>query len=202
MTERVMIFIDGSNFYFSLKRFARKTSPFNFSRLAELCCGSRKLVRIYYHSAPVHQEHDLEAYEGQRRFFAHLEEEPNIELVLGRLEDRWLKLTYRDYTGLFGEELAKIIYEQKQELSIRYHVQKAVDTIIAVNMLDFAVNDSYDIAILITGDGDFDKPIEVVKKRNKRVEVGFFKQYFSDALRVACNECIYLDQFISSCFYS
>lgn len=27
MTERVMIFIDGSNFYFGLKRFAEKLAP-------------------------------------------------------------------------------------------------------------------------------------------------------------------------------
>lgn len=196
-----MVFIDGSNFYFGLKRFAGRTSPFNFGKLAELCCGSRNLISIYYHTAPIHQEHDLEAYEAQRHFLAHLEENPDIKLVVGRLEDRWLTLNYPAYIALFGEELAKIIHEQKGELRVRYHVQKAVDTIMAVNMLDFAVNDSYDTAILITGDGDFDKPIEAVRKRNKRVEAGFFKQYFSDALRAVCDECIYLDQFISSCFY-
>ena len=48
--ERVVIFIDGSNFYHGLKSNHHKTA-INFEKLANKLAGGRKLVRTYYYNA-------------------------------------------------------------------------------------------------------------------------------------------------------
>lgn len=199
MSERAIVFIDGSNFYFGLKRFCRKTSPFDFVEFARRCCGQRELKRIYYHTAPEHQQCDPRGYKEQRSFFSHLRNS-GVEIVLGRLEDRKLRLDKDELIRLLGEDLGNMVYEQKGEIVVSYHRTKSVDTGIAVNMLDFAVDEEYDVAILVTGDGDFDSPIEAVKRRGKQVEVAFFKSFFPRALRPVCDACIYVDDFIWDCF--
>ncbi len=58
--------------------------------------------------------------------------------------------------------------------------QKEVDVGIAVEMLMHAVNDHYDVAILISGDRDFNPAIKQVQRLGKRVEVAAFRGNISD----------------------
>ena len=52
--------------------------------------------------------------------------------------------------------------------------QKGVDVELACDMLTFAIKDYYDVAILISGDGDFVPVVERVKDLGKIVEVASF----------------------------
>ena len=60
--------------------------------------------------------------------------------------------------------------------------QKEVDVSIAIDMFRHAVDDNYDVAILISGDRDFIPAIEGVQKLGKRVEVAAFRNTVSDAV--------------------
>jgi uncharacterized LabA/DUF88 family protein len=60
--------------------------------------------------------------------------------------------------------------------------QKEVDVSIAVEMLMHAVNDHYDVAILISGDRDFIPAIRAVQNLGKKVEVAAFKDNISDEM--------------------
>lgn len=58
--------------------------------------------------------------------------------------------------------------------------QKEVDVSIAVEMLMHAVNDHYDVAVLISGDRDFIPAIRAVQNLGKKVEVAAFRNNASD----------------------
>ena len=64
-------------------------------------------------------------------------------------------------------------------------LEKNVDTQISSDMVLHAALGHYDTAILISNDGDYTSALENVKKLGKRVEVLFFKGYFSGSLRNA-----------------
>ncbi len=52
--------------------------------------------------------------------------------------------------------------------------QKEVDMALATEMLVGALRDSYDVAILVSGDRDFVPAVERIRAEGKRVEVAFF----------------------------
>lgn len=155
--ERVVIFIDGSNFYFGCKSLLGRANV-DFYRLSLLLAGNRKLIRTYYYNVPLNKESDETKYKKQQKFFEWLKKTPYLELRLGRLVNR---------SGVFME--------------------KGVDVHIAIDMLTLAWNNVYDTAILITGDGDFVEAVKSVKERGKHVENVYFKATQSNALRDACD---------------
>lgn len=70
--ERVMIFIDGSNFYHGLKGNNCSTK-IDFYKLSKLLTGNRrKLITTYYYNAAYNQKDDPQKYADQLKFFARL----------------------------------------------------------------------------------------------------------------------------------
>jgi len=162
--ERVMVFIDGSNFYRCLKnQFG--TASVDFLKLALLLCGDRKLIRVYYYNAVVRREDGEERYRDQQRFFERLRDVPYLELRLGRLEKR-------------GSTV----------------VEKGVDVTIATDMLRRAYSNAYDTAILVSGDADLVPAVEGVKDIGKHVENAFIYAGHSRHLRQTCDRFILLDE--------
>jgi uncharacterized LabA/DUF88 family protein len=167
--KRVMIFIDGSNFYHGLKNVVGKVN-INFQKLAEKLCGERELIRIYYYNAPVKREEDEEKYRSQQKFFSALDDVPYLTIKLGRLEKR-------------GD----------------IWVEKGVDVHLAVDMLSMAVKNLYDVAILISGDGDFASAIDAVKDLGKHVEVAYVSQTYQ--LKTSWDKFIPLtSEYLNDCF--
>ena len=83
-TERVMIFIDGSNLYHSLKSFFKRTD-IDIGKLCNKFLNRRRLVRIYYYNAKVGFKEEPQRYRDQQAFFAGVNAIPYSELRLGRL---------------------------------------------------------------------------------------------------------------------
>ena len=154
--ERVIIFIDGSNFYHILKDIfgnSKTLINFDFENFAKFIVKDRKLVRTYYYSAPLDRKKDEDTYSKQQKFFEKIKKFPDFELVLCRMQ--------KDKVD--GE----IIYSVKED-----------DIHIAVDMVKLAYNGAYDTAILISTDGDFVPAINAVKEKGKKVEnIGFHKKF-------------------------
>jgi uncharacterized LabA/DUF88 family protein len=149
--ERVVIFIDGSNFYHVLKKaFNNKSmNNFDFNEFINYLTSGKKLVRTYYYSAPLDKQKDPITYAKQQRFFESLKRIPSFELILCRMQ------------------------KEKKNGIINYLV-KEDDIHIAVDMVKLAYNDIYDAAILISNDGDFVPAINAVKEKGKKViNIGF-----------------------------
>ena len=66
--ERLVIFIDGSNFYHGLKEEMGKAG-IDFATFISMLCGERQLVRAYYYNAAVNQQSNPQQYKAQQRFF-------------------------------------------------------------------------------------------------------------------------------------
>ncbi len=197
--ERVAIFIDGSNFYHSLKACIGNTK-IDFSKFSKLLSINRELIRTYYYNAPVDQQELPDIYKDQQRFFDSLRALPYFVLKLGRLEKRIIKVNKKKLIDTFGSDTAKIIIDKWGD-SIVTHVEKGVDIDLATDMLKLAYNNVYDTAIIVTGDGDFVSAVNGVKDLGKHVENANFKDSKGYHIRTVCDKFIPLDKnFLKSCF--
>jgi uncharacterized LabA/DUF88 family protein len=78
-------------------------------------------------------------------------------------------------------------------------VEKGIDVMIATDLLYFAWRGFYDVAILVSGDGDFAYAVQAVKNMGKHVEVAYFESGASkDLLEVADNRCLLDRNFFNS----
>ena len=98
-----------------------------------------------------------------------------------------IALAFHDYIRHNGFEL-------KLRDSTNEVTQKEVDVALAVDMLQQAYDDNYDIAILISGDRDFVPAIEKIKARGKRVEVASFNKALSHSLLKKADTSYNLDE--------
>ena len=163
--KRVSIFIDGSNFYHTLKKLFpnKKPNDFNFEKFINFLSKDYNLINVYYYNAPLDIMMDSEAYMKQQRFFDKLKRIPKLIFVLCRMQKRKVG--------------GKVIYEVKED-----------DIHLAVDMVKLAYKNEYDTAILISSDGDFVPAVEAVKEVGKTiVNIGFEKQ-FSYHLKQKCNK--------------
>lgn len=169
--KRIMVFVDGSNLYHGLKQTMNRTQLDIGKFIKKLAGADRELVRAYYYNAPVDQATDLQRYKRQQSFFEILRNTPDLELVLGRLEQRpdgrW--------------------------------VEKGVDIKLAVAMLSKAYTGQYDVAVLVSGDGDFAEAVQAVKDLGRKVEVAYFARCYH--LKGAADRFILLDaNFLQDCW--
>lgn len=159
--ERVCVFIDGSNLYHGVKALL-PDKRLDIQKLIEALVGTRDLTRTYYYNVPLSLQHDPTGARAQQGFFAALSRIPYLQVRLGRLEPR-------------GDTF----------------IEKGVDVKIAVDMLSMAVRNIYDIAVLVSSDGDFAGAISAVQEFGKHVEVAHFAR--AEAVRQAADKAIELN---------
>jgi len=69
---------------------------------------------------------------------------------------------------------------------LRLTVEKGIDAAIITDLISFAFDDNYDIAVLISGDADYAPAVRYIqKKSDKQIVQAFFKAH-GDELRTAC----------------
>lgn len=136
--KRIAVYIDGNNFYFSIKkRFGCRADIEKFCR--KLSC-SNNLIKINYYTSPVQQASNTKMYAEQQSFFDKLRGIKNLDIIFGRLEKR----------KRGGEE---------------YYVEKATDVNLALDIVLDAQANIYDEAYLISNDGDFSGAVGAVIER-------------------------------------
>jgi len=162
-TERVAIFIDGSNLYHGLKNNNIKTN-IDLGKFCEHLLDNRRLTRIYYYNAPKKTQDNPEGYKRQQNFFNKIKKIPFLELKLGRLVIR---------SGV--------------------PLEKGVDVLITVDMIKYARNNAYDTAILVSGDGDFAPALEFLKEFGKHIDNAYFSNGRSMNLENHSDRFINLD---------
>jgi uncharacterized LabA/DUF88 family protein len=164
MFERVMIFIDGSNLYHSLKNHFNRTD-IDIGKFCRKLAARRQLVRIYYYNASVGQKQEPELYKQQQAFFAGVSAIPYTELRLGRL-------VYTNWPSVPPYE-------------------KGTDVQLATDMLTHAYKNNYDEGILVAGDNDYAGAVQAIKDNGKHIEVALFgKQGTSQQLRTVADKVI------------
>jgi len=158
MEDRVAIFIDGSNLYHALRANFRR-HDLNFAEFAKKLCGDRRLFRTYYYNVLQEPSQRMNGHREQQDFLKALRETSYLEVRLG------------------GTKLAQGVA-----------VEKGIDVMLATDLLHFAWNNLYDVAVLVSGDADFSYAIQAVKNMGKHVEVAYFENNVSkDLLDLADN---------------
>ena len=167
MADRVMVFIDGSNLYHSLKGFFKRTD-IDMGKFCHKLLEKRQLIRIYYYNARVGRKEEPERYKHQQAFFDGITAIPYTELRLGRL-------VYTNWPSVPPYE-------------------KGVDIQLATDMITHSFKNNYDIAILVAGDNDYVGALQAVKDNGKNVEVALFgKERTSRQLREVADRVITLN---------
>src|SRR3989344_1169250 len=81
--ERVMIFIDGSNLYYSLKDLG--VDKLNFRKFLQELSKDKLLIITYYYNAPLDISVNQKKYWEQQKFFDFLRKIPDFKVVLCRM---------------------------------------------------------------------------------------------------------------------
>jgi uncharacterized LabA/DUF88 family protein len=179
--KRVAVFIDGNNFYFGLKRVygnEKDAINFNFEKFCNFISGNRELTDIFYYNAPLDITQDPDKYKNQQRFFDKLRRVQKMHLVLCKLLKRRISGT------------DKFFYVLKED-----------DIHMAGDMIKGAFKDSYDIAVLVSGDGDFVPAVRIVREEGKEVENIYFKKSASTNLKQNCDTSFMLKKNVLDEFF-
>ena len=152
MKDRIAIFIDGSNLYHAL-RSNFKRHDLNFTKFTDRLCGERRLFRVYYYNILQDPDQYPEGHRDQQDFLEALHHIPYLEIRLG-----------------------------STKITQGIPVEKGLDIMLATDMLHFAWTDLYDVALLVSGDGDFAYALQSVKNIGKHVEVAYFENNISKKL--------------------
>ena len=145
MATRLMVFVDGANLYKNLRE-VYGDGKYNLLCLAEAVRDGRKLVDIGFYIGLVRQEGNESIYAGQQRFLAHLSKIPLVTVWTGRIQSNYNKKT--------GE--------------VKYK-EKGVDVQLGTNLTAKYV-DLYDVAVLISSDGDYVPAVKEAQQRGKIIE--------------------------------
>ena len=158
MGDRVAIFIDGSNLYHALKNNFGRYDLY-FTGFITKLCASRPLFRTYYYNILQDPNKWVETHKEQHEFIEVLNKTPYLEVRLG-----------------------------STKVAQGVPVEKGIDVMLATDLLYFAWNNSYDVAVLVSGDSDFGYALQAVKNMGKHVEVAYFENVVSkDLLDIADN---------------
>ena len=162
-TEKVMMFIDGSNIFWASKRRGHKI---NYIKLRDLLVGSnRRLVRAYYYCAiGVPPTKDQIRFHDKLKF-------SNLTVVTKPLKKRESKARllamYDKTTKQWNNMNNELIIAEKFE-------EKGVDVALVTDMISMGYKNAYDTAILVGGDEDFLSAINDIKMIPKRVEIAAY----------------------------
>ncbi len=173
--NRIILFIDGSNFYYKLKDITAerkeilKLLDFDYTSFARNLIKSNTLTEIRYYVGAIrrqngpNKEKSEKLYASQQKLIAKLQQQ-HIAVILGNL----------------------IQHPDKS-----FH-EKGVDVRIAVEMIRLAREDKYDMGYLLSSDTDLVPAVEEVRSFSKRVVYVGVSKGQSFGLTKASNNTILL----------
>jgi uncharacterized LabA/DUF88 family protein len=98
----------------------------------------------------------------------------------------------------FFDNLRRIgITLRLKELNPNHPTQKGVDIYLTADMISLAYEDAYDIAVILSGDGDYTALVELVKSKGKKVWIVSFKDSLSQSLRDCADKVLVIDKMLT-----
>lgn len=210
MAARAVVFIDGNNWYHSIQRVgATGLHRFDYALLSRKLVGHRQWLATRYYIGQVAQHGDPRLLATQRRFLSRLQSsDPRISVHLGRLESRRVDNSaareLQHYLQSLSVRIDPRVFRDLRELATRHRnievvVEKAVDVMITVDMVVMAGRDAYDVAYLLSADGDLTPAAEAVRRHGKQVFA--VSASYGAQLRAACDAFIRVDRaWLQDCY--
>jgi uncharacterized LabA/DUF88 family protein len=169
-----MVFVDAMNLYESLGRKGLNINTnIDFYKFScKLACAHRRLIRVYVYTGTYEQMKEPVKYAAQMRFISKVQQMPFVTLKTRPLISR---------RGGY--------------------IQKGVDTLLATDMVSMAFLNHYDLAILVSGDGDLAPAVDAVKAAGKQIIAATFTRSRSSAVANSADQEIRLDSsFFQDCY--
>jgi len=167
--ERVIVYVDGFNFYYGLKSNAQWKRYYWLdvvSLFEKFIRPNQELVAVKYFSArPLNNE---DKYNRQQSWFIANEENPKFNLVLGKY-------------------LEKTIECRRCHYKMRTFEEKESDVRIATQIVSDAKSGLCDIAIVVSADSDMKPAIELARLSGVKVFVYFPPNHYSNAIAHMAN---------------
>ncbi|PIU44397.1 MAG: hypothetical protein COS95_09295 [Ignavibacteriales bacterium CG07_land_8_20_14_0_80_59_12] len=163
MADRVMIFVDGSYLFHSIRTYD-PSYRIDYNKLVHYLIGldpDFRLIRRYYYGSRAVSPVDEEQAVKQEKLFE-------------RLREMKFELTVLELSTLYDPQAGGVRYREK-----------GIDVAIAVDILTLAHNRAFDIAILVSGDGDFVRLVRAVKQLGLRMMIAAFRHSCAPALMEA-----------------
>lgn len=171
--DRVQIYIDGGNFYnLALKRIGCHEVDFDFDKFADFLVGDRELIspgkRFYIGTVRGKDDsHETtKAMSNQTKLFRRLETyEWTIKTSKLRTRTETIKIDdrFKNYQQILAKGIKEITYQRARE--------KGIDVKIATDLLVGALDDRYDIAVVVSSDSDLAPAMDIVRQKfHKKIE--------------------------------
>ena len=166
MADRAVLFIDGNNWYHALRDHGViNQKRLDYARISEKLTGPRDWLGTRYYVGRVQQRGNTRLYAEQRQFLAQLEQtDRRISTHLGRLEqrpdDNPAARELLSYLANLPRRIDSDVYRDLMEIAKTHErrtvtVEKAVDVMLAVDLVVMAERDEFDAAYVLSADGDF-----------------------------------------------
>lgn len=181
MPDRAIVFVDGNNVYHGLTRAGlRGPASLSFKKVAEkLIAPGDQLAQIRYYVGQVENKGGTRLYDEQQKFVSRQKrEDSRISFHFGRLEPRpvdnvlasaIVQFIERKDTVMRYEYINQIRRLCEQYQLLPYFVEKAVDVQLAVDVVTMAVANQYEVAYILSADGDYTPAIKFVQSQGKTV---------------------------------
>ena len=175
-TQRAAVFIDGSNWYHGLRGIGVRSSRLHYPAVARKLACDRSVCAVRYYVGRVATPIATAAAQG--RFLETLRQQ-GVRVSLGRMQRNPMSRRAAEDRSRLARACAgrehEIPPDLMQTIDAFCHSrpseyrEKQVDTRIAVDLVDLAHRDRYDVAYLLSADADFIPAVEVVRRLGKEV---------------------------------
>lgn len=173
--QRVMVYVDGFNLYFGLRANNwQRYYWLNVYKLAQnMLKPNQQLVGVKYFTSRIFG--DPNKVDRQSAFLDALGTLDDFEIFYGNYQPSEITCASCNYVNVV-------------------HGEKETDVNIAVQLLQDAHEDNFDVAILVTGDSDQTPPIKTVRKLfpTKVIVVAFPPNRVSSELKKIASACTYI----------
>lgn len=168
---RVAIFIDGSNFYFALKRNNLPNRVDYYQLGLALAGPTRTLYRVYYYNVAYDPAIYPERAKQQQSFHDSLDRTPFVSTRYGRV--------IPDRQGMGFHE-------------------KGVDVRLASEAVYYAARGHYDVAVFLSEDQDFAPVMQTLRELGVQVEIGAFRDLQTRELVRAADHILNLSEILAN----
>ena len=177
---RAVVFVDGSNFYHTMKEAQLSPTGLDFSKFSQKLVGDREWVETRFYIGQITKNNPV-LYQGQQKFLSRLEQQ-GITVFFGRMEkrpvkgaarklNRWLRrLQNHPHGSKIPVEIVQDLRQIAENKEFQW-IEKAVDVMIATDMVSMAFENKYDVAYLLSADGDFTPAAQKVRETGRKIFV-------------------------------
>lgn len=180
--ERTIIFIDGNNFYHGMRSIGLPPGiNFDYEAFSKKLVGAHEWAGTRYYIGQIRQAGNFALYAEQRKLLAHLAKSPRMQVFLGRMEPRpaknryktklrrWLRTLPSRNDVTVPQQIVEELTGIANTADRLIWTEKAVDVMIATDIVSMAYEEQYDTAYLVSADGDFTPAVKKARATGRKV---------------------------------